>query len=139
MGAYADLLTEMVALVEAVTGLDRFVGPSSGEGIPAQALGGGFTCRFIAGSDTETMRNRAFVRDSHEVEVVLWYLADHNDALTTEKAALDHVIGIRNAIYPGGSLTGAVPTAFGWDLSTAAGGEAIRVQVSTTIEHTTAI
>ena len=138
MGAYADLLTSMVALVEAVTGLTRFTGPSAGDGIPAQALGGGFTCRFTGGSDTDKMRNRANVRDEHDCEIVLWYLADHNDTLVTEKTALDHVIDVRNALYPRG-IAGVATTAFGWTVDTVGGGEVIKATISTTLEHTTAI
>lgn len=140
MGAYADLLQEMADLVEAVSGLTRIKLPGDGTEIPAQAMNGGFVVRFTSGSDTDLERGRATVRDEHECAIHLWYLADHRDQLTTEKTALDDVIAIRNALYPTGrSLTGATPTGFSWDLSTEAGGEVLRVTVSTTLQHSTTV
>ena len=145
MGAFADLQTELVALVEAQTGLTRHKGKLDGSTIPAQSLGGGFTCMFTAGADTEKMRNRANVRDSHECEVVLAFLADHNDPLTTTVTALDDVIGIRNALYSVPAvgtypnLANAVVPSFAYSVEAVAGGEVIQAQINLTLEHTTTV
>ncbi|MCP4069851.1 MAG: hypothetical protein GY741_16385 [Phycisphaeraceae bacterium] len=140
MGAYADLLQELVDAVEAVTGLARFKGPMDGSGVPATALDGAFVVRFSGGADTDDQRGRSNVYDEHDAQITCWYQLDHNDRLATDKAALDDVIAIRNAIYPrDGTLTGTHVASFGYSMSAEGGGEVLRVEISTTLHHTTAV
>jgi hypothetical protein len=139
MAAYATLLQELVDLVEGVSGLSRVLVPVSDQA-PAQALGGGFTVHLTGGADTGDLRGRSLVRDEHNAEIVLWYLADHNDRLATEKTALDDVISIRDAVYPSSrAITGATPTAWSYSLDVVAGGEVLRSAISLTLEHTTPV
>ena len=136
MGAYADLLQEIADLVEAVSGLTRIKVPGNGEQMAAQALNGGFVIAFDGGADTGEERGRARVIDEHDCTIDLWYLIDHNDQLTTQKAALDDVIAVRDALYPTNrALTGATPTAFAWSFDNEAGGEVMHVAISTTLKH----
>jgi len=138
VAAYATLLQDLATLVDAVTGLDRVKIPVS-DLVPAQVLGGGFTVRLTGGSDTAEMRSRARVRDSHDAEIVLWYLIDHNDAMATDKAALDDLVAVRNALYTSGAISAAVVSAWAYGLSVAAGGEILRAEITITLEHTTSV
>jgi hypothetical protein len=85
------------------------------------------------------MRNRAFVRDDHDALITLWYLIDHNDAMATEKLALDDLISVRDAAYAPGAIAGAVATSWGYTVGIEAGGEVLRLEISVTFTHTTEV